>query len=94
MPLYDLYRGTSLIRNDTSLGPTVGACLGPYGGPRGGGGGCYGRGAPVVLILSHHCWSHDPSVESRDHSEEFEGSLPPDFWGMRDRICTALKLIA
>jgi hypothetical protein len=29
------YRGTSLIRNSPCLLPTVGLCLGPYGGPRG-----------------------------------------------------------
>ena len=30
-------RGTSLIRNNTPQHPTVGLCLGPSGGPRGGG---------------------------------------------------------
>ena len=29
------YRGTSLIRKRPPLGPTVGLCLGPYGGPMG-----------------------------------------------------------
>ena len=32
------YRGTSLIRNRPPLGPYSSICLGPYGGPRGGGG--------------------------------------------------------
>ena len=32
------YRGTSLIRNTPLLGPYSSICLGPYGGPRGGGG--------------------------------------------------------
>ena len=32
------YRGTSVIRNSAPLeDPTVGKCLGPYGGPKGGG---------------------------------------------------------
>ena len=32
------YRGTSLITNRRPLGPYSSICLGPYGGPRGGGG--------------------------------------------------------
>jgi len=34
-----IYRGTSLIRNRPRLGPynTCSICIGPYGGPRGGG---------------------------------------------------------
>ena len=31
------YRGTSLVRNTPLLGPAVGLCLGPHGGPREGG---------------------------------------------------------
>ena len=37
----------SLIRKDTPQDPAVGICIGPYGGPRGGGAVSDVRGTPV-----------------------------------------------
>ena len=76
------YRGTSLIRTASSLDPTVGLCLGPYGGPRGGAI-SYKRGTPVC---SYHKANYDvrdragtpvPEEDSIRGGEEARSLRPP-----------------
>jgi len=50
-----VYRGSSLMRNTTLLGPSLGLYLGSYGGPRGGGAVSYERGTPVHCVRVRVC---------------------------------------
>ena len=52
--------------------PTVGLCVGPYGGPRGGGG-SYERGTPVAPFQS--IWSHRFSAPWCFSAPQFGGFL-------------------
>ena len=58
--------------------PTVGLCLGPYGGARGGGG---------FLGARHPCARTMPQ-QAKVHSVDCEGFVGPDSGVSRDQICT------
>ena len=61
-PAHQNTTGEPRLESATPLDPTVGPCLGSYGGPRGGGG-SYERGIPVVASLRIPCpCNHSPCL--------------------------------
>ena len=81
------YRGTSLMRNRPPLGPYSSICLGPYGGPMGGGAIFYERGAPVDSEPAH---DGRPGRPQRDFFMYYRATLligtPPPI-GSYSSIC-------
>ena len=75
------YRGTSLIINSAPLHPTVGLCLGPYGGPRGGAV-SYERGTPVPGHLA---------VPWKESAESSRGWCVGSYLRLIDSCITQLK---
>ena len=60
------YRGTLPVRDSAPQDPTVGLCLGPYGGPEGVGAVSYERGTPVHSRCGGHTWRVSDTAVQRE----------------------------